>query len=147
MPCVDQRRGSLKEHVSRTAAELLRGFLFPKGRVQLRFGLDELIVTQRGDPAGVHVVRNDHACSFSCGMTNQKTSDCMDEPCGSSMGSRARVGGVLASRPSTGALRRLGLDLPCFARLDVMPTPAQLAQDAGFLHLTLERLQRPVDSV
>src|SRR6186997_2519734 len=45
------------------------------------------------------------------------------------------------------ALRRLGLDLSRFARLDVVTTAPDLAQDPRLHDAALEALQRPVDAI
>src|SRR5258708_33129581 len=55
----------------------------------------------------------------------------------------ARLARCLLSRTSRGLL----LDLARFARLHMMSAAAQLLKNARALHLTLEGLQRPVDSV
>jgi hypothetical protein len=45
------------------------------------------------------------------------------------------------------ASRRLRLDLACLARFDVMAPPTQLAENACFEYLALERFQRPIESI
>src|SRR5690242_2722428 len=45
------------------------------------------------------------------------------------------------------ALCRLGLDLSCLARLDVVTAAPDLAQNPRLHHAALEALQRPVDAI
>jgi hypothetical protein len=54
----------------------------------------------------------------------------------------ARPGGLVSC-----SLSRFRLELPRRARLHMMAATAKLAQDAGFLHLALESLQDPIDSI
>src|SRR5438309_10129120 len=54
---------------------------------------------------------------------------------------------ALAGRTALAATGGSGLELPCFARLYVVPLLAQILQDPGLGDASLEHLERPIQAV